>query len=77
MIISGYDTDDLTDRQNHYFYKLKRTTPIALSFLKACVNKNFRLQRWDNYEGDCDWLLHADRDMLHKKFGIDVDKLYE
>ena len=77
MIIGGYDTDDLTDRQHYYFNKLKRTTLIARNFLEHCVRKNFRLQKFDNYDGDCDFLLSYDKEMLLIKFGIDVNTLYD
>ena len=76
MIIGGYDTDDLTNRQYHYFNKLKRKTLIAHNFLEHCVRKNFRLQKFDNYDGDCDYLLNAEPELL-AKFDIDVNHLYD
>lgn len=62
-IHSGYDTDDLTNRQNHYFQFLSRNAKgneinmFAYSFLRHCVQKNHSLGLFDNYEGDCDWLI--------------------
>ena len=76
MIIGGYDTDDLTDRQHYYFNKLGRKTLIARMFLEHSVRKNFRLQKFDNYDGDCDFLLSEDKEMLLAKFGIDTTKIY-
>ena len=62
-VYSGYDTDDLTDRQNHYFNILNKQakgggiTMFALSFLKHCVRQNYSSSQFDNYEGDCDYLI--------------------
>lgn len=75
MIIGGYDTDDLTDRQNHYFHKLGRTSMTAYNFIAHCVKQNISLGMYDNYPGDCDWLLNQKPELL-AKFGIDPAKIY-
>ena len=55
MVHCGWDTDDLTDRQNYIFHKLNRNSTVgisllALNFLSHCVKKNFGLKQFDNYE---------------------------
>ena len=80
MLMGGYDTDDLTDRQNFVFHKLRRkgdgTTLVAMSFLKSSVEKNFRLQKFDNYDGDCSFLDRFTEAELKEKYGIDKSTLY-
>lgn len=76
MIVQGYDTDDLTDRQNYVFNQLGRTTFIALSFLSYCVMRNNSLGLFDNYEGDCDYLVDISPDILLEDYGINLDTLY-
>ena len=76
---SGYDTDDLTQRQYHYFMKLNRnehngTTGIAFCFLRHCVQQNHCLGQFDNYDGDCDFLERRRNEVA--RFGINVDELY-
>lgn len=80
MIIGGYDTDDLTDRQNHIFHKLYNNSLVknnllALNFLSYSVRKNFRCREFDNYEDDCDYLLNVKKETLNK-YGIDLKSLY-
>ena len=77
MVVGGYDTDDLTDRQNHYFWKLGRgQTGASLDFLEHCVKKNINLGCYDNYPGDCDRLLKMKPETL-ARFGIDPEKIYD
>lgn len=71
MIYSGWDTDDLTDRQNYIFHKLNSSSSVgismlALNFLSYCVKKNFGLKQFDNYEGDCDYLLSVKKEILEE-----------
>lgn len=66
MIVGGYDTDDLTDRQNHVFRKLynnpaTKNNLLALNFLSYSVCKNFRYREFYNYEDDCDYLLRIEK----------------
>lgn len=80
MIIAGYDTDDLTDRQNHIFCKLYNNSLaennlLALNFLSYSVRKNFRYRKFENYEDDCDYLLKIKEEIL-VKYGIDLKSLY-
>lgn len=80
MILGGYDTDDLTDRQNHVFHKLynnpvEKNNLLALNFLSYSVSKNFRCREFDNYEDDCDYLLSVKKETLNK-YGIDLKELY-
>ena len=80
MIVGGYDTDDLTDRQNHVFRKLynnpvAKNNLLALNFLSYSVGKNFRYREFYNYENDCDYLLGIKRKILDK-YGIDLNTLY-
>lgn len=81
MVICGYDTDDLTDRQNYIFHKMKKNRDgiplIAVDFVRYSVRKNFRLQKFDNYEGDCDFLDTFDAADLKAKYGIDMSTLYK
>ena len=80
MIVSGYDTDDLTNRQNYYFHLLNKgcsgneVNMFAYSFLRSCVRMNFENKQFDNYEGDCDFLFRHSEDS--KKFGINLDEVY-
>lgn len=73
-IIGSYDTDDLTQRQYHYFCKLGKNTVLAYSFLKSCVTRNHRLGVFDNYNGDCDFLFRH-REAV-EKVGINLDEVY-
>lgn len=80
MIFGGYDTDDLTDRQNYVFRKLYNNSVannnlLALIFLSYSVSKNFRCREFDNYENDCDYLLKIKKEILDK-YGIDLKSLY-
>lgn len=80
MIIGGYDTDDLTDRQNHIFRKLynnslAKNNLLALNFLSYSIRKNYRCREFDNYEDDCDYLLNIKIETLDK-YGIDLKSLY-
>lgn len=73
-IIYGYDTDDLTDRQYHYFCKFKNTL-FASSFLKYCVQMNRRKGKFENYEDDCNYLfMHREQ---AEKLGINLDEVYK
>ena len=77
---SGYDTDDLTQRQYHYFMKLNRNehngiTMLAYNFLRSCVQQNHCLGQFDNYEDDCEYLVRR-RDEV-ARFGINVDEIYK
>lgn len=80
-IHSGYDTDDLTDRQNHYFHILNKNSTgeainmFAFSFLKHCVQKNFRLRCCDNYDGDCDYLIQHRESS--EKLGVVIEDIYK
>lgn len=78
-IISGLDTDDLTNRQYHYFCKLNKDatsgyTCFAISFLKYCIQMNFRKEQFDNYDDDCIYLF------MHRaeseKLGVNLDEVY-
>ena len=78
-IIGSYDTDDLTQRQYHYFCKLSGNkiggTVDSICFLRYCVSKNFNYNQFDNYDGDCDWLLvHQEK---AEKAGINIDEIYK
>lgn len=80
MIFGGYDTDDLTDRQNYVFHKLynnpaAKNNLLALEFLSYCVSKNFRYGEFDNYEGDCNYLFGEKQETLDK-YGIDLNDIY-
>lgn len=78
---SGYDTDDLTQRQYHYFCILKKSdvsagiTMLAYNFLRSCVQQNHCLGLFDNYEDDCEYLVRR-RDEV-ARFGINVDEIYK
>ena len=77
-LYSGYDTDDLTQRQYHYFCKLigdaKGSKIDAICFLKYCVAKNFNYGQFSNYDGDCDWLLvHPEK---AERAGINLEDVY-
>ena len=81
MIVGGYDTDDLTDRQNHVFRKLynnpvANNNLLALNFLSYSVRKNFRCREFYNYEDDCDYLLEIKKKEILDKYGIDLKELY-
>ena len=81
MIFGGYDTDDLTDRQNHEFRKLynnpvAKNNLLALNFLSYSVGQNFRYREFHNYENDCDYLLGIKKEILDK-YGVDLDTLYD
>lgn len=81
MIVGGYDTDDLTDRQNHMFRKLynnpvANNNLLALNFLSYSVRKNFQYGEFDNYKDDCDYLLKIEKETLYK-YGINLDVLYD
>lgn len=81
MIVGGYDTDDLTDRQNHVFRKLynnpvANNNLLALNFLSCSVRKNFQYGEFDNYKDDCDYLLRIEKETLDK-YGINLDVLYD
>ena len=81
MLHCGWDTDDLTDRQNYIFHKLNRNSTVgisllALNFLSYSVKKNFGLKQFDNYEGDCDYLSFVKKETL-EELGIDLETLYE
>lgn len=59
MFYQGYDTDDLTDRQNFIFRTMLadqnvKDTLIPYSFISNCVKQNISLDRYDNYVGDCE-----------------------
>lgn len=75
---SGYDTDDLTQRQYHYFCKLtnnrKEIGVYAINFLKNCVAQNYSLSKFDNYEGDCNYLIRHPE--MAKKAGIVLSEIY-
>lgn len=81
MIVGGYDTDDLTDRQNYIFHKLynnpiAKNNLLALNFLSHSISKNFLYKEFNNYENDCDYLLGIKEEILDK-YGIDLDTLYD
>lgn len=68
MIVGGYDTDDLTDRQNLVFRKLYNNSVannnlLALNFLSYSVRKNFQYGEFYNYEDDCDYLLRIQKNI--------------
>ena len=76
LIVGGYNTDDLTDRQNHVFRKLynnpvANNNPLALNFLSYSVRKNFQCREFYNYEDDCDYLLKIEKETLIK-YRIDL-----
>ena len=80
MIFGGYDTDDLTERQNYVFRKLynnpaAKNNLLALNFLSYSVSKNFIYRKFDNYEDDCGYLLNVKIETLNK-YGIDLKSLY-
>ncbi|WP_270466997.1 hypothetical protein [Butyribacter intestini] len=72
MMFAGYDTDDLTDRQNYIFHKINGTLS-KINFIAACVRNNISLNQFDNYYGDCDFLTGRQLNDL----GLDKEKLYE
>ena len=80
-IHSGYDTDDLTDRQNHYFHILNNHVKgeginmFAYSFLSYCVQQNHSLDLFDNYEGDCDYLIRYRENS--EELGIVIEDIYK
>ena len=76
----GYHTDDLTDRQNAMFHKLNNglkpgcVSMMALNFMEHCAKTNYANNQFDDYDGDCDWLLkHREK---CEELGIDLDNLY-
>ena len=76
MVYAGYDTDDLTQRQYHYFCKLYQNANIlALNFLRNCVSQNYSLGKFDNYSMDCDYLFNIDARILNM-CGIDLNTIY-
>lgn len=80
LIVGGYDTNDLTDRQNYVFRKLynnpvANNNLLALNFLSYSVRKNFGCREFYNYEDDCDYLLKIEEDAL-SKYGIDLKELH-
>lgn len=80
MIFGGYDTDDLTDRQNYVFRKLynnpaAKNNLLALNFLSYSVSQNFRYGEFDNYENDCDYLLKIEKTILDE-YAIDLNDVY-
>lgn len=80
-IHSGYDTDDLTDRQNHYFHILNNHVTgeginmFAYGFLRYCVKQNHNLDLFDNYEGDCDYLIQYKESS--EELGIVIEDIYK
>lgn len=79
MFVGGYSTDDLTDRQHHYFQRIF-TTPTnnkvdAMCFVQYCVSKNFSWNQFSNYDGDCDYLFRMNEEKLNK-YGIDLEEVY-
>ena len=59
MFYQGYDTDDLTDRQNFIFRTMLadpnvKNTLIPYNFISNCVTQNINLGSYYNYEGDCE-----------------------
>lgn len=51
MIVGGYDTDDLTYRQNYVFHKLYnnpvvKNNLLALNFLSYSVKKIFNIENF-------------------------------
>ena len=74
----GYDTDDLTQRQYHYFCKLsgdtRGGTVDAISFLKHCVTQNYRRKQCDNYDEDCNWLFNHPQ--AAERAGINLKEIY-
>lgn len=80
MIYSGWDTDDLTNRQHYVFCKLNNNstsgiTIAALNFLRYCIKKNHACGEFNNYEGNCDYLSRVKQETL-EKCGIDLNILY-
>lgn len=75
----GYDTDDLTQRQYHYFCKLsgdkRGGTVDAISFLKYCVARNYSRRQCDNYDEDCVWLFSHPQ--AAERAGIDLNEVYK
>lgn len=75
----SYDTDDLTQRQYHYFCKLSGNkrggTVYAINFLKSCVHQNYSLNQFENYDGDCNYLIRHPEQA--KKAGINLDEVYK
>lgn len=78
MIINGYNTDDLTYRQHHYFCKLAADGigVTAVNFLIRSVRKNVKLNQFKDYPGDCDYLKNINRKILDAK-GIDLNTIYD
>lgn len=81
MFYAGYDTDDLTDRQNYIFHKLNHNssngiTMLALNFLRHCIRKNFSLKQFNDYDGDCDYLFDVKQEILDR-CGINLNTLYD
>lgn len=72
MMFAGYDTDDLTDRQNYIFHKINGALS-KINFIATCIRNNMSLNQFDNYYGDCDFL--TDRQL--NDLGLDREKLYE
>lgn len=74
MFYHGFDTDDLTDRQNYVFNKLRRKSLVALGFIEYCIWMNKSSGQFNNYDGDCDYLNKVKPEVL-KECGIDLNKL--
>ena len=75
-IYSGYDTDDLTQRQYHYFCKIrdKGLKTQAIIFMKYCIMKNMGLNLFENYPDDCEWLLTHNKVCIEA--GINLEEIY-
>lgn len=77
----GYDTDDLTQRQYHYFCILNKecknkgtVNMFALHFLQYCVKMNMNRNQFNNYSGDCEYLfMYADK---AEEAGINLREVY-
>lgn len=48
---------------------------FAYSFLKHCVQKNFSLNQFDNYEGDCNYLIRHRESS--EKLGVIIEDIYK
>ena len=83
MIYHGYDTDELTNRQNYVFRKLLELEKAGvkgvgspLRFIIFSIRLNYSCGCWNNYDGDCEYLEKLNQETL-KKYGLDLDTLYK
>ncbi len=67
MIIYDCDTDKLTSRQSYAFNKLNVHSPvIAANFINHCIKQNQFHNKYDDYDGDLEYLHNVSSAVLAK-----------